>query len=87
MIKSIRVTMDERVISAAHNRALSEGMTLNGAVKKLLKEYAGELPTEKEAAEIRKARAAKAMKTAREVRKTLNTKGQKFTRDEMNERR
>ena len=87
MIKSIRVTMDERVISAAHNRALSEGMTLNGAVKKLLKEYAGELPTEKEAAEIRKARAAKAMKTLHELRKSLSSTGQKFTRDEMNERR
>ena len=87
MLKSIRVTMDERVISAAHDRALSEGMTLNGAVKKLLKEYAGELPTEKEAAEIRKARAAKAMKTIHKLKKSLSTNGRKFTRDEMNERR
>ena len=82
MLKSIHITTDERVISAAHDRALSEGMTLHDAVKKLLTEYAGELPTEKEAAEIRKARAAKAMKTAREVRNTLNARGQKFTRDE-----
>lgn len=87
MLKSIRVTTDERVISAAHDRALSEGMTLHDAVKKLLTEYAGELPTEKEAAEIRKARAAKAMKTIHELRKSLSTNGRKFTRDEMNERR
>ena len=86
MLKSIHITTDERVISAAHDRALSEGMTLHDAVKKLLTEYAGELPTEKEAAEIRKARAAKAMKTAQEVRNTLIARGQKYTRDEMNER-
>ena len=86
MFKSIRINADSRVISAAHDRALSEGMTLHDAVNKLLTEYAGELPTEEEAAEIRKARAAKAMRTAREVRKTLNARGQKFTRDEMNER-
>ena len=86
MLKSIHITTDERAISAAHDRALSEGMTLHDAVKKLLTEYAGELPTEKEAAEIRKARAAKAMKTAQEVRNTLIARGQKYTRDEMNER-
>ena len=86
MLKSIHITTDERVISAAHDRALSEGMTLHEAIRKLLVDYAGDLPTEEEATEIRKERAAKAMKTAREVRNTLNARGQNFTRDEMNER-
>lgn len=87
MFKSIRINADERVISAAHDRALSEGMTLHDAVNKLLKEYAGDLPTEEEAAEIRKARAEKAMRTIHKLRKSLSNNGRKFTRDEMNERR
>ena len=87
MFKSIRINADERVISAAHNRALSEGMTLHDAVNKLLTEYAGDLPTEEEAAEIRKARAARAMRTIHKLRKSLSSNGRKFTRDEMNERR
>ena len=86
MLKSIHITTDERVISAAHDRALSEGMTLHEAIRKLLVDYAGDLPTEEEATEIRKERAARATRTIHKLRKSLSTNGRKFTRDEMNER-
>lgn len=75
-MKNVTLSADERLIEAAREKARSEHSTLNEQFRVWLEQYAG-----------RKQKADAAMATIRELQGKYSTGGQKFTRDEMNERR
>jgi hypothetical protein len=74
-MKNITLSADESLIEAARARARSEHTTLNEQFRRWLAEYAG-----------RSDRAARAKVVLSNLRLRLRTGGQKFTRDQMNER-
>lgn len=73
-MKNITLSADERLIEEAREKARQEHTTLNEQFRCWLEDYVG-----------RKQRAARAMRTIDEVRKTVMLRGP-YTRDEMNER-
>ena len=74
-MKNITLSAEESLIEAARERARSEKTTLNDAFRLWLETYAG-----------RENRVEEAMAVLNDVRSRIRTGGQKFTRDEMNER-
>ena len=75
MARNITFTADEALIEEARQAALAENTTLNEQFRIWLEQYA------------RKRRAAQARALVTELRTRINTGGQRFTRDERNERR
>lgn len=74
-MKNVTLSADDNLIEAARERARNEHTTLNEQFRKWLKEYVGQAR-----------QADSAMSLIEELRTQVRTKGQKFTRDEMNER-
>ncbi len=75
MTKNITFAADAALIEEARAAARSENTTLNEQFRLWLEQYA------------RKRRAQRAMETIDRLRKYVDTGGQKFSREEMNERR
>lgn len=74
-MKNITLSADERLIEAARERARAERTTLNERFREWLAEYAGGgRPT------------SKTLALFEEFAAYTDTGGQKFTREEMNER-
>lgn len=73
--ENITLSADEKLIEAARERARAEHTTLNAQFRRWLERYAR-----------RKEQADAGMVTLEELRGRICTGGQKFTRDEMNER-
>ena len=74
-MKNITLSADENLIEAARRRAVAEHTTLNAQFRLWIENYVR-----------REQQAAEAMRVIRELQGSLFTGGQKFTRDEMNER-
>ncbi len=74
-MKNITLSADEALIEAARARARAEHTTLNEQFRRWLAEYAG-----------RGRRADEALAVIRDLRTRVGTGGQKFTREERNER-
>ena len=74
-MKNITLSADADLIEEARERARREHTTLNAEFRRWLEEYTQ-----------RKQRADKALTTIRELRGRLGTGGQRFTREERNER-
>lgn len=74
-MKNITLSADERLIEAARRRARAANTTLNEEFRRWLEEYVSEQ---------RPARRTLAL--FEEFAEYVDTSGQKFTRDEMNER-
>ena len=74
-MKNITLSADENLIEAARRRAVAEHTTLNAQFRLWIENYVR-----------REQQAAEAMRVIRELQSSLFTGGQKFTRDEMNER-
>ena len=74
-MKNITLSADEKLIEAARERARTENTTLNEQFRRWLEEYTQ-----------RKERAQKAMSVLEELRGRVRSGGQKFSREEMNER-
>ena len=74
-MKNITLSADENLIEAARRRAVAEHTTLNAQFRLWIENYVR-----------REQQAAEAMSVIRELQSSLFTGGQKFTRDEMNER-
>ena len=75
MTKNITFAADAALIEEARAAARSENTTLNEQFRLWLEQYA------------RQRRAQRAMETIDRLRKYVDTGGQKFSREEMNERR
>ena len=75
MTKNITFAADAALIEEARAAARSENTTLNEQFRLWLEQYA------------RKRRAQRAMETIDRLRKYVDAGGQKFSREEMNERR
>lgn len=74
-MKSVAFNADESVAHAAEERARREHTTLEAEFRRWLSEYARcESPSER------------AMRVIRDLQEKVDTSGQKFTRDEINER-
>ena len=73
-MRNITLSADADTIDAARQRAASENMTLNAEFRNWLEGYA------------RRYRVARAISSVRELRAKYATGGDKFTRDELNER-
>ena len=74
-MKNITLSAEEHLIEAARARARAENTTLNEQFRRWLADYGQ-----------RRKRADAAMQVIAELRGRLRTGGQKFSRDEMNER-
>ena len=74
-MKNVTFSANEDAITAARARARAEGTTLNEAFRRWLDEYAS-----------RPSQGEQAMKLLDELLEYAGTGGQKFTREEMNER-
>ena len=74
-MKNITLSADEKLIEAARERARAEHTTLNEQFRRWLEEYTQ-----------RKERAQEAMSVLGELRGRVRSGGQKFSREEMNER-
>jgi hypothetical protein len=74
-MKNITLSADEELIEAARERARAEHTTLNEQFRRWLADYAG-----------REQRLKQAMNLLDRLAATHTTGGEKFTRDEMNER-
>jgi len=75
-MKRITFRADAEVLEAARERAKTEGTTLNELARHWLADYARPTPS-----------AQQIHATFEKFRGLVDTSGQKFTRDEMNERR
>ena len=75
MTKNITFAADEALIEEARAAAKADNTTLNEQFRLWLEQYA------------RKRRAQRAMETIARLRKYVDTGGQKFSREDMNERR
>ena len=73
-MKNITLSVDEYLLEAAHKYAASENTTLNAKFRQWLEDY-----TERQ-------RTDRAIATISALQDKICTDGQKFTRDEMNER-
>jgi hypothetical protein len=73
-MKNITLSADERLIEEAREKARQENTTLNEQFRRWLEDYVG-----------RRERAERAMRTLKELQKTIRLRGP-FTRDELNER-
>lgn len=74
-MKNITLSADAGLIEEARERARREHTTLNAQFRLWLQEYTQ-----------RQQRADKALEVIRELRTYVRTGGQKFTREQMNER-
>ena len=74
-MRNITFRVDEKLLEQARKRARAEQTTLNEQFRRWLSEYAG---TQR--------RVADAMAVVDRLSKKVRTGGQKFSRDEMNER-
>lgn len=74
-MKNITLSADEELLAAARRRAVSERTTLNEQFRQWLGTYARQ-----------ERQAEAAMDTIATLRERLDTKGRRFSRDEMNER-
>lgn len=74
-MKNVTLSADERLIEAARERARREHTTLNAEFRRWLDDYAE-----------RQKKVQSALETLNDLRETLDTGGQTFTREEMNER-
>ena len=74
-VKKITLSADESLIAAARRRAVAEHTSLNQQFQLWFRNYIR-----------REQQAGKAMRIIRELQREIFTAGQKFTRDEMNER-
>ncbi len=74
-MKNITLSADERLIEAARERAYAESTTLNEQFREWLASYAR-----------RDLRVQRSEEVIKELQGRLRTGGQKFSRDEMNER-
>ena len=78
----ITLLADEDLITSAHRCAAANRTTLNEQFQVWLKDYV----QRNEDCGQRENRAAEAMKVIRDLQGSIFTGGQKFTREEMNER-
>ena len=86
-MRQIVLKADENLIKAANQRAASECTTLNDQFNLWLEEYTKDVEVQYDPDEGKK-QAERAMKTIREIQKSIKVKdGRKLTREEMNERR
>lgn len=74
-MENITLSADERLIEAARARAKNEHTTLNEQFQHWLERYT-----------YKEKRVEKAMALLEELRTRIHTGGQRFSRDEMNER-
>ena len=74
-MKNITFSADKRLIDRARRRAHSEHTTLNEEFRRWLEAYAS-----------KGASADRAMTTVHDLQSRIRTGGQRFTRDELNER-
>ena len=74
-MRNVTFSADERLIEAARERAQRERTTLNEQFRLWLEAYAA-----------REERARAAMDLVHDLQRTVRTAGQRFTRDELNER-
>ena len=74
-MKNITFSADEHLIEAARRRASSENTTLNEQFRLWLESYVQ-----------REQRITAAMRTIQEAKRSIQTGGRRFTREEMNER-
>ena len=74
-MKNITFSADENLIAAARRRAAAEDSSLNEQFRLWLQRY---VRGEKQPADT--------VRVIREIQRSIFTGGQKFTRDEMNER-
>mgnify|MGYP000423769185 CR=1 FL=1 len=74
-MKNITFSADERLIDGARRRAQSEHTTLNDEFRRWLEAYAS-----------KGASADRAMATVQDLQSRIRTGGQRFIRDELNER-
>lgn len=72
----LTIEVDDRTLEALSVKASAEQSTVDKIAQAVLEEYAE-----------RQHAAQQAMATIRRLQKVIDTSGQKFTRDEMNERR
>ncbi|MEM0912818.1 MAG: hypothetical protein AAGJ37_17725 [Pseudomonadota bacterium] len=74
-MKNITLSVDEKLIAAARNRAAEENTTLNAKFRVWLEEYVN-----------RQQKVSKAANLVNELKARYSIGGRKFSRDEMNER-